>query len=126
VGRRWCRGGAGVGEKYSESVGQEELRVPGHADTVVGQSVEENYCVAVTAVGMDDPSAEGDGVWSCDGDVRQVGVQLVSDVARGGFSLWRYGAAGWMEGSVGYEDSCDGGECEVEREEQKEAAELSG
>jgi hypothetical protein len=105
VGGEWAAAGAvgaGVGEKYSESVGQEELRVSGHADTVVGQAVEENCCVAVGAVGMDDPSAEGDGVWRCDGDVRQVGVQLVSDVARGGFSFWRYGVAGWMEGSVGY------------------------
>ena len=93
---------------------EEELRVSGHADAVVGQAVEENYCVAIAALGMDDPGAEGDGVWSCDGDVCQVGVQLVSDVAHGGFFFWRYWAADWMQGSIGYEDSSHGRECEVE------------
>jgi len=102
---------AGVGEKDGESVCEEEVRVSGHAEAIVGQAVEENYCVAVAADGMDDPSAKGDGVGRGDGNVCEIGVQLVRNLQHGGFVFLRQGAAGGMQGSVGYEDSCYDGEC---------------
>jgi hypothetical protein len=129
VGGEWSSAyavGAGVGEKDGESVCEEELRVSGHANAVVGQAVEENCGVSVAAMGMDDPGAEEDGVWGCDGNVCEIGVQLVSDVTHGGFVFLRQRAAGGMQGAVGYEDSCYCGECQIEREEEQEAAGFSG
>ena len=47
--------GAGVGEQDGESVGEKELGVPGHTDSVVAETVEEENGVAVRVVGADDP-----------------------------------------------------------------------
>ena len=46
---------AGVGKQYSESVGEKEMRVSGHTDSVVAEAVEEENGVAVRVVGADDP-----------------------------------------------------------------------
>ena len=65
-----CAVSAGIGEKHGESVGEEEVRVSGHADAVVGEAVQKNDGVTVAApMGMNDPGAEGDGVWGGDGNV---------------------------------------------------------
>lgn len=64
-----CAVGARIGQKHCESMNQEELRIPGHADTVVGEAVEENHGIAIAAVGMDDPGAKSDPVWGGDGNV---------------------------------------------------------
>jgi len=47
--------GAGVGKQHGESVGEKELRVSGHADSIVAETVEQENGVAVRVVGMDDP-----------------------------------------------------------------------
>ena len=51
--------GAGVGEEDGESVGEEELRVSGHADAVVAEAVEEEDGVAVGVVRMDESRRGG-------------------------------------------------------------------
>ena len=58
VGGEWAAAdamSAGVGKQYGESVGEKELRVSGHADSVVAETVEEENGVAVRVVGADDP-----------------------------------------------------------------------
>lgn len=77
--------GACVGKKHGESVSEEELCVSGHADAVVAETVEENDGIAVTVVGMDRPGAEGNGIGRGDGNVFEIGIELVSGLAHGGF-----------------------------------------
>jgi hypothetical protein len=88
VGGEWAAAGAvsaGIGEQDGEAVSEEELGVSGHADTVIAEAVEKNNGVAVAVVRVDGPGAESDSVWRGDGDVFEVGVELVSEVAGGGF-----------------------------------------
>jgi hypothetical protein len=90
VGGEWasaCAVGAGVGEQNRESVSEEELRVSGHADAIVGEAVEEDYGVPVAAVRADFPGTEDDGVRGGDGNVFESGIEVVGDVAHGGFRL---------------------------------------
>src|SRR5579864_4469172 len=49
---------ASVGEEHDEAVGEEELRVSGHAEAIVSEAVEENYGVSVIVARMDFPGAE--------------------------------------------------------------------
>src|SRR5271169_2395584 len=81
--------GSRVGEEDGESLREEQLCVPGHADAVVAEAVEKDYCVAVAGLRTDGPGAEDDGVWRGDGNVCQIGVQLARDIPHGGFCFWR-------------------------------------
>jgi hypothetical protein len=78
VGGEWAAAGsvgAGVGEEDGESVGEEELRVSGHADAVVAETVEEEDVVAVGVMGTNAPGAESDIVRRCDRGVGEIGVK---------------------------------------------------
>lgn len=77
--------GARVGEEDGEAVSEEELRVSGHADAIIGEAVEENDGVAVAGMGTDDPSAEGDGIGRGDGNICEIRIEFVSEVMHGGF-----------------------------------------
>jgi hypothetical protein len=104
-------------EEGRESVIEEELCVTRHADAIVGQAVEENHGVAVAVVRMDRPGAERGTVGCVDGDAFEVGIELVRDLAHGGFFFRGKRAADRMQNSVGYEDSGYQGECEIKGEE---------
>lgn len=77
--------GAGVWEEDGESVDEEELSVSGCAEAIVGEAVQEDDGIAVGVVRSDCPGTERDGVWSGDGNVFQVGVEMESNVAHRGF-----------------------------------------
>lgn len=58
VGGEWAAAdamSAGVGKQHGESMGEKELRVSAHTDSVVAETVEEENGVAVRVVGADDP-----------------------------------------------------------------------
>src|SRR5437867_1629891 len=59
--------GSGVGQKDGESVGDEQLRVSGHADAVVAEAMEEKDGIAVGVMRADAPGAEGNVVGRGDG-----------------------------------------------------------
>jgi hypothetical protein len=88
--------GASVGEQDCESASEEELRVSGHADAVVGYTVEEDHGVAVAVPRMDGPGTESDGVWRGDGNGFEVGIEMVGNLTRCGFFFWSQRAAGGM------------------------------
>ena len=81
--------GACVGEKDSESASQQELCVANHADAIVGETVEENCGVSVTATRLDAPSAESGGVWRDEGNIFEIGVETVGDLAHTEFVFLR-------------------------------------
>lgn len=125
VGGEWastCAVGARVGKKDGEPVSKQELCISGHAEAIVGLTMEEDHGVAVATMGMDGPGAERDAIWRDDGDILEIRIHLASDLAHGGLGLRRQWAASGMQGSVGYEDASDDGECQVEDQEQKKAA----
>lgn len=65
------------------------MRVSDHPDAVVTKAVEEDDGVTVTVAGMDSPGAEGDGIGRGDGNALEIGIELVSSVAHGGFVFLR-------------------------------------
>lgn len=96
---------ASVWKKYRESVREEELGVAGHAGAVIAKTVEEDDSVAIAVEGMDGPGAEGDGVWRGDGNIVEGRIEVLGQVLHRNFFFLREGAAGGMEGTVGYEDA---------------------
>lgn len=76
-----------VGEENAEAVSEKELSVSGHTHAIVAESVEENDSVTVAAVGVDGPSAECDDIWSGDGNIFEIGVEVMRNVAHGGLGL---------------------------------------
>ncbi len=63
--------GARVRKKNGEAVCEKNPRVSSHADAIVSETVKKNYGVAVAAIRVNDPGAEGDRFWGSDGDVGQ-------------------------------------------------------
>ena len=100
--------GASVGEEDGESVGEDELRVSGHAEAVVTEAVEEEDGVAVGLVRVNHPRAERDVVGCGDGGVGQIGVEGVGSVADRCDFFFRERAAGGVERAVGEVDAADG------------------
>jgi len=90
VGRKVSSAGAvssRVGKKNAEAVSEKELSVSGHTHAIVAESVEENDSVAVAAVGVDGPSAECNDIWSGDGNIFEIGVEVMRNVAHSGLGL---------------------------------------
>jgi hypothetical protein len=107
---------AGVRKEDDESVCEEELRVSGRADAVVGNAVKEKHCACVGMVRLDEPGTQDYLVWSRDGDVGEVGIEGSDGIAHGcDFFLGEW-ATGGVKGSVGYEDADDRADGEVDCE----------
>ena len=93
--------GARVGEQDNESVREEELGVSGHADAIVALAMEEHYGIAVAAVRMERPGTERDGVRSDDGNILEIRIEVVSDLAHCCFLVLSQRAADGMQSAVG-------------------------
>jgi len=129
VGGEWAAAGAvgtGVGEQDSESMGEKELCVSGHADAVVGEAVKEEDGVSVGVIGSNEPGAECRLICCRDGDIGEVGVESDGGTAhRCDFFVAEWASCG-VEGSVGYEDAHDCAEGTVEDQGEDEAADSAG
>ncbi len=53
---------------------EEKLRIAGHAEAIVAETVEQEDGVVVGVARNDEPGAQGDGVRRGDGDIDDVGV----------------------------------------------------
>ena len=67
--------GARVGHQHSETVSEKELRVSGHTEAIVGESMEKNHCIVVAAVWMNGPCAERDRICRNNGNIFKVGTE---------------------------------------------------
>ncbi len=71
----------------AEAVGEKELRRAGHACAVVAQAVKQDNCVAVAAVRVDFPCAKDGRVGRGDGNVAEIGIEMISDFPHYALSL---------------------------------------
>lgn len=81
--------------------------------------MEEDHGTAIAEIGMNDPGTECDSVWSGDGNVCEIGTQVLGEVAHRGFVFLREGAAGGMQSAMSDEDSGGSAEGKVESQEEQ-------
>lgn len=69
---------ASVGKQNGVSVKQHEFCVTCHANSVVGQAVQQNHSVAIVMLRMDGPGAKSDAVASDERNIFQSSVKMAS------------------------------------------------
>jgi len=80
------------------------LCVSDHTDAVVSEAMEQNYSVAVAVTRLDGPSAQGCAVLRADGNIGEIGIELVSGFLDGVVGFRRESAASRMQDSIGDEN----------------------
>src|ERR1700733_7758938 len=129
VGGEWAATGAmgaGVGKQHGESVGKKELRVSGHADSVVAETVEEENGVAVRVVGTDDPCKQDGAVGRCDRGVGRFGIEGVGRLTKFGSFGFGERTARRVKSAVGQVDAADGAESHVQDESEQDSTASRG
>lgn len=111
-----CSVGARVGHEYSESMGQEKLRVSGHANAVVAKTMEQKNCIAVGVMRLNQPGTEGDTIARGERSIAQLGVQCMGVAAHGGDIAILKRAASGMKGAVSNEDPSDHAHADVKQQ----------
>lgn len=80
---------AGVRKKHAEAVSEKKLCVSCHANAVVGETVEKDDLVAATVIWVDGPGIQRNPVGPRDGNVIEIRVKAVSDLAHVGLRFLR-------------------------------------
>src|ERR1019366_3331768 len=94
-----------VRHKDAEAAAQKQLRVPGHPEAVIAETVQQNHGVPVAVAWTNAPGAKGYSVPRSDSDVGQFGVMEVCHSTRFHLIPGRLEMSGGVQRRLGQERS---------------------
>jgi len=95
---------ARIGQQNRVAVFEQQVSVSGHAFAIIGNSVQQDYCIAVVVSGMDKPSLKRRPIGCGDSHILQFSVEIRSHGC-GNCLLMAQWKTREFEANIGYDDA---------------------